>query len=82
MNRIQNNPFQGFMNGFQNFMQNPMQYMMQKKINIPEQYMKNPTDAIQYLMDSGVINQNQYNQAKQMAEQLKDNPMFKQMYNR
>lgn len=65
-----------FMQGFQAFMQNPMQYMS----GIPQEYAKDPGKAIQYLMDSGRISQQQYNQAKLMADQMKNNPMFQQMF--
>lgn len=83
MNRfpqMPNNPMQGFMAGFQNFMQNPVQFMAQRQLNIPQEYMNDPNKAIQYLMDSGRINQAQYNQAKQMAEQMKGNPALQQMF--
>lgn len=56
------------MSQFNQFMQNPMQYMMQ--MNIPKEYQNNPQAAIQHLMDTGRINQAQYNQAQQMARQM------------
>ncbi len=65
-----------FIHGFQTFMQNPMQYIS----GIPQEYANDPGKAIQYLMDSGRINQQQYNQAKQIADQMKNNPMFQQMF--
>lgn len=61
---MQNN----YMDAFRAFMQNPMQFMLQRKINVPAEYMNNPDAIIQYLMDSGKLSQTQYNQAKQIAE--------------
>lgn len=65
---------------FQNFQQNPGAFL--SRLNIPAQYQGNPSGAIQYLMDSGRITQQQYNQAKQMAGQLQNNPMFAQLFKR
>lgn len=68
------------MNGFRGFMQNPTQAMLQNKFGIPQQFMNDPNGAIQYLLNSGKISQAQYNQIKQMADQLKNDPSFKQMF--
>ena len=46
--------------------QNPMA-MLSKRFNIPEN-MNDPNQIIQHLMNSGQINQSQYNQARQMAQ--------------
>ena len=70
------------MNGFKGFMQNPSQAMLQSKFGIPKELMNDPDGAIQYLMDSGKLTQTQYNQAKQMADQMRNNPMFQQMFSR
>ena len=74
-----NDPFgniQNFIGQFRQFMSNPAQMMMQNKLNIPQEYMKNPNDAIQYLMDTGKLTQDQYNQASRTANMIK--PFFKQ----
>lgn len=76
-----NDPFgsmQSFMGKFSQFTQNPLQYMMQSKMNIP-QNMSNPQEIQQYLLNSGQINQSQMNWAQNMARQIQSNPMFKQM---
>ena len=64
---------------FQQFRGNPIQFMSQNRLNIPQQYMNDPNKAIQYLMDSGTMNQSQYNQLKQMVEQLQKSPQFQNM---
>ena len=43
-NSSQSNNIMGEYNRFQ---QNPMQYLMDKKINIPQEYMNNPQQAVQ-----------------------------------
>ena len=65
------------MGAFQNFMQNPMAYL--SGMNIP-QGMTDPNQIIQQMMNSGKINQSQYNQAQQMARQMRNNPMFRQYF--
>ena len=67
------NPFGNIMGRFQQFRANPMQFMMQSGLNIPQQYANDPNGAIQYLMDSGKMTQQQYNQIRQIAGQLQQN---------
>ena len=74
MNNIQN-----MLSGFQQFMNNPSAL---SRMGIPQGMVNNPNEAIQYLMNSGRISQAQFNQARQMAEQIKNNPLFNQMMNR
>lgn len=53
---------------------NGMQNMMQKFQQFQQTFRGNPSQQIQQLLNSGKVNQNQYNQAVQMAQQ------FKQMF--
>ena len=76
-----NNPFstfQGFAGQFKQFINNPTQYFVQSKLNIPQQYMNNPSHAIEYLMNTGKINQQMYNKLNNIAGQIQNTPMFKQ----
>jgi len=67
------------LNEFQSFMSNPIQFMTQRKLNIPQQYLNDPNGAIQYLMNSGRITQDQYNRAVNMSNQLQKDPNFMKM---
>lgn len=67
---------QNLISQFSGFCKNPMQYMMQCKMQIPQEYLNNPNQAIQYLMNSGKLSQEQYNLAVQQANQIKNNPIF------
>ena len=58
------------MGEFGSFMQNPANYLLQRRINIPQQYMNNPRDAVQYLMNHGRMSQDQFNQLTNMARQM------------
>ena len=58
------------MNQFQSFKSNPMSFLNQRKVNIPQQYMNNPEEAVHYLLNNGIMSQEQFNQISQMASQL------------
>lgn len=68
-----NNPLE-MMNILNNLTQNPTQILSQFGLNIPNN-INNPQDIIQHLLNTGQINQNQVNQARQMQ----NNPMFKNL---
>lgn len=77
------NPFgnmQNMIGQFQGFMSNPMAYMTQHKLNIPQQYMNDPQGAIQYLMNTGKLTQQQYDWAVNEAQKLQNNPQFMQLF--
>lgn len=70
----------GFIGQFRGFISNPMQYMMQKKANIPQELQNDPNKAIQYMMNSGKLTQDNYNKACQIANRIQSNPQFMQMF--
>ena len=68
------------LNLYTQFKQNPSQFLSQ--INVPNEYMNDPQGAIQYLMNSGKITQEQYNFANNQLKELQNNPLFKQLFNK
>ena len=68
------------LNLYTQFKQNPTQFLSQ--INVPNEYMNDPQGAIQYLMNSGKITQEQYNFANNQLKELQNNPLFKQLFNK
>lgn len=46
---------------------NPIGFLQQRGFNVPNN-LSDPNQIVQYLMNSGQINQNQYNQARSMAQ--------------
>lgn len=54
---------------YQAFMQNPLGFFTQNKINVPKNMMNDPNAIIDYLMNSGTVNQQTYNMAQQMFRQ-------------
>lgn len=57
------------MGQFRAFQQNPMAFLAQRRLNIPPNLMNDPNAAIQHLLNSGQMTQEQYNQLRQMAQQ-------------
>ena len=56
----------------QQFKANPMQFLLQKKLNVPQTVsMDNPQAIMDYLLQSGQINQQQINQAYQIAQRFR-----------
>ncbi len=53
------------------FRQNPMQLLAQRGINIPQNITNDPQAIIQYMLNNGMVNQQQVNQAMQMVKQFK-----------
>lgn len=51
--------------------QNPMGFLASMGINIPQNIGTNPNDITKYLIDSGKVSQQQYDQAVKMANQFK-----------
>lgn len=55
---------------FQAFKSNPMSFLIQRNVNIPQQYMNNPEEAVRYLMNNGQMSQEQYIQISQIGQSL------------
>ena len=70
-------PFQEFMK----FAINPNQYIASKGFNIPQNMANNPQSIIEYMMNNGMLSQQQYNNAVNQYNQLKKNPQFTQFIN-
>lgn len=59
-----------FMSQLQALQRNPIQFLMQRKLNVPQNIVNDPNAIIQHLMNTGQITQAQYNQANNMARQF------------
>lgn len=60
-----------FMTMLQSLQSNPMQFLMQRKFNIPQNIQTDPNAIVQYLMNTGQVSQEQYNQAVNAARKFK-----------
>ena len=67
---MQNATSNNMIQQFRTFMQNPMQYMIQRRMNIPQQYMNDPRGAVQYLIQNGQMTNEQFNYLSQMAKNM------------
>lgn len=65
-----NMPRMNTMQMLQQLRQNPVQMLRQAGLNVPDN-LNDPNQIIQHLMNSGQISQQRYEQARQMAAQLK-----------
>lgn len=52
------------------FIKNPYQFLLQRKINIPQEYANNPQGAVQYLMNTGKMSQTTFESLKGRAAQM------------
>lgn len=71
---------QNMMGQFQNFMGNPMQYMLQQRLNIPQNLMQNPQAAIQHLLSNGTMSQQQFQALQQVAQRIQAHPQFSRLF--
>lgn len=62
---------------FLRFAMNPVQYFNQMGIQIPNSC-QTPDQMVQYFMNSGRLNQQQYNSIVQQSNQVKKDPQFTQ----
>ncbi len=65
---------------FMRFAMNPVQCFNQMGIQIPEEC-KTPDQMVQYLMNSGRLNQQQYNSIVQQSSQIQKDPQFMSFLN-
>lgn len=72
------NPMQ-ILGSFRQFMANPQQFLSQ--LNIPTNVENNPRFAVEYLMNSGQMTQQQFNQLASTVNQMRNNPVFSSMFN-
>lgn len=52
------------------FRQNPLQFLLQRKIDIPKEYANDPQGAIQYLMSTGKMSQQTFENLRSQASQM------------
>lgn len=71
---------QNMMGQFQTFLTNPMQYMIQQRLNIPQNLINNPQAAIQHLLSNGSMSQQQYQTLQQVAQRIQAHPQFARMF--
>ena len=65
------NPMQMIQQQLQALKSNPMQFLMQRRMNLPQSVnINDPNAVLNYLVQSKQIDQNQINQAYQMAQNM------------
>ena len=64
------NPMQMIQNLLPQLKQNPMQFLAQRKLYIPRTCAGDPQSIINYLVQSGQVPQDAYNEARQLVQQM------------
>lgn len=64
MDNIMQNPM------YNSFRQNPWGFLLQRKINLPQEYANNPQGAVQYLMNTGQMSQTTFESLRGKAAQM------------
>ena len=59
------------LNAVQQFRSNPMQFLLQRRLNVPQNIMGDPAAIVNHLLSTGQITQDQVNRAYQTARQFK-----------
>ena len=50
---------------------NPVQFLIQRRLNVPANIANDPNAIVQHLLSTGQVNQQQVNQAYQMAQRFR-----------
>ena len=58
------------MSQLNSFKQNPMQFLVNHKINIPQQFANDPHGAVQYMLNNGQMSQQQLNSLTRLAQKM------------
>lgn len=58
------------MSQFNLFKSNPMQFLLQRNINVPEQYINDPQAAVQHLLNNGSMSQDTFNILRNTAKKM------------
>ena len=58
------------MSQLNSFKQNPMQFLVNHKINIPQQFANDPHGAVQYMLNNGQMSQQQLNSLTRLAQRM------------
>ena len=59
-----------FQTQFNTFMKNPMQFLSRRRINIPNEFADNPQGAVQHLLNSGQLKQEDLNKMMSFAQKM------------
>lgn len=63
---------QDILSFLQSLKSNPMQFLLQRRLNIPQDISNDPNKILQYLLSTGQVSQEQYNAAYQQAMMFKN----------
>ena len=62
---------QGVMGMLQQFRQNPMQFLVQRRLNVPQNIANDPNAILNHLLQTGQVSQDAVNRAYQQVSQFR-----------
>ena len=62
---------QGVMGMLQQFRQNPMQFLIQRRMNVPQNIANDPNAILNHLLQTGQVSQDAVNRAYQQVSQFR-----------
>ena len=69
-NVLGNNPIQSYIGQINQLRSNPIQFLLQRRINVPQNLSNDPQAIIQHLLNTGQMSQDTYNKLQSQATQL------------
>lgn len=68
----QNNPnvTNNLPNEMNNLMNNPAAFLARRKLNLPQNFQGGPREMVQHLLNSGQMNQNDFNRLQQFVNRV------------
>ena len=61
------------MNSLNECRQNPFAFLIKQKLNVPRNLQNNPEAIVQHLMNTGQMNQQQFESVRQLKQQIENN---------
>jgi len=65
------NDINGVMSMLQQFKSNPMQFLLQRRLNVPQNIANDPQAILNHLLQTGQVSQEQVNRAYQQMAQFR-----------
>ena len=69
-NVLGNNPIQSYIGQINQLRSNPIHFLLQRRINVPQNLSNDPQAIIQHLLNTGQMSQDTYNKLQSQATQL------------
>ena len=69
-NSLGGNPMSNLMSQMNQLRANPVQFLMNRKLNLPQNFNGGPQEIVQHLLNSGQMTQEQFNRLQGIVNQM------------